>query len=177
MNLLGCPFCAKCKENKFQSAGARKTARKTHSETTPATCRTNTKTLIWAPKNDSKIRPQSLPEACRMPLAPQDATKSSKPRPKRPQERAKSAPRAPGTDFHDFPGPGGGSQFWSLRGWPGNLGGRVLEGSAPWNGVFASRLCRCSCFSGLLEKMAFPKATAKALSHLNFFMVCLDDQA
>ena len=35
MNLLGWPFCAKCKENQFQSTGARQTARKTSPETAP----------------------------------------------------------------------------------------------------------------------------------------------
>ena len=93
MNLLGCPFCAKCKENKFQSTGARKSARKTHAETAPP------RRLLFFilnidcdSPNDSKIFPKSLPEASRRPLAPQDAPKSSKPPPKRRQARAKSAP-------------------------------------------------------------------------------------
>ena len=93
MNLLGCPFCANCKENKFQSTGARQTARKTSPETAPATCRNMLqKLLILVPK----MVPKSLPEACRRPLAPQEAAKSSKPRPKigqRTQERPKSVPK------------------------------------------------------------------------------------
>ena len=94
MNWLGCPFCANCKENKFQSTGARQTARKTSPETAPATCRNMLqKSLIWVPQMVTK----SFPEACRRPLAPQEAAKSSKPRPKigqRTQERPKSGPRA-----------------------------------------------------------------------------------
>ena len=39
IRLLGCPCCGKCKENNFQSTGARKTKRKTSEKTTPATFR------------------------------------------------------------------------------------------------------------------------------------------
>ena len=132
MNLLGCPFCAKCKENKFQSTGARKTARKTRAETAPATCRNKSKKhRFWPPKwlqNPYKIAPRGLSEAAGAPRRTQDAAKSSKPRPKRPQERAKSAPRAPGCDFHDFPCPGGGPNFEA----PG--GGRATLAAGFWRG-------------------------------------------
>ena len=61
MNLLGYAFCAKCKENKFQSTGARKTERTTRRETAPATRGKMLQiTLIFEPKwfqNRAKIAP------------------------------------------------------------------------------------------------------------------------
>ena len=76
MKLLGCPFCAKCNENKYQSTGARKTARKTRAETAPATCRNKSKKLrFWPSKwlqNRCKIAPRGLSEAAGAPRRTQE---------------------------------------------------------------------------------------------------------
>ena len=92
MNLLGWPFCAKCKEHKFQSTGARTTERKTSQETAPATCgKMLQKSLILAPK----MPPKSFGNhSLRLPEG-QRTRKTRQEPPKRGQERAKSAPRAP----------------------------------------------------------------------------------
>ena len=122
MNLLGCSFCAKCKENKFQSTGTRKTTRKPRAKTAPATCQQITnKTLILPPQNGAKSPSKSLPEACRHPRRSQEQHT----RPKRPQERAKSAPRAPGSDFQgdNFPGR---RLPWARAGPPGRGRGGVV---------------------------------------------------
>ena len=66
MNLLVCPFCAKCKENKFQSTGARKTARQTRADTAPAMCFKKTKNIDFGSPNGSKILPKSLPSRKRV---------------------------------------------------------------------------------------------------------------
>ena len=110
MNLLGWPFCAKCKENKFQSTGTRKTTRKPRAKTAPATCQKITpKTLILAPK----MAPKSLQNPSRKPVGGRWRPKTHPRRSqeqhnatKKAKERAKSAPRAPGSDFQGdgFPG-------------------------------------------------------------------------
>ena len=99
MNLLGWPFCAKCKENKFQSTGTRKTTRQTRAKTAPATCQKNhPQNVNFGSQHGAKIPSKSLPEACRRPLAPQDAPKTqpraanaTKKTPRASQERSKSA--------------------------------------------------------------------------------------
>ena len=91
MNLLGWPFCAKCKENKFQSTGTRKTTRKNTCKNSPRDVSTNHQQKVhFGSQNGAQISSTSLPEACRRPLAPQDAPKSSK----RDQKDPKSGPRA-----------------------------------------------------------------------------------
>ena len=59
----------------------------------------------------------------------------------------------------------------SEKWWPGKRGVRVLEGLGRWNGVFAWKVCLFSCFPGVLEKRASPKAKAEALANLNFVKV------
>ena len=94
MNLLGCPFCTKCKENKFQSTGARKTARKTRAETAPATCRNKSKKhRFWPPKwlqHPYKIAPRGLSEAAGAPRRTQEQQTATKKAPRAIQERSKS---------------------------------------------------------------------------------------
>ena len=108
MNLLGWPFCAKCKEHKFQSTGARKLKEKQTKKQRPRRADNMLqKSSILAPKMPPKSfgnRSRRLPEGQRTRTRRQEPAK-------RGQERAKSAPRAPGSDFLEFPGPGGGPKF------------------------------------------------------------------
>ena len=101
---LGALFAPSAKRTNFRAPAHAKLQEKHVQKQPPRRVETNLKNIDFGPPNGSNILTKSLPEAYRRPLAPQDAPKSSKPRPKRPQERAKSAPRAPGSDFHDFPG-------------------------------------------------------------------------
>ena len=72
IKLLGCPCCGKCKENNFQSTGARKTKRKTSEKTTPATFR---KILPKSSQNGSKVAPTSFPAGQRETKRRQKPTK------------------------------------------------------------------------------------------------------
>ena len=91
MNLPGYAFCAKCKENNFQSTGARKTERKTSQETAPATCgKMLQKSLILAPKT----APESLQNRSREAKEAQRDAKSRPREAKSDQERPKNVPRA-----------------------------------------------------------------------------------
>ena len=102
---LGGLFAPSAKRTNFRAPAHAKLQEKHVQKQPPRRVETNLKNIDFGPPNGSNILTKSLPEAYRRPLAPQDAPKSSKPRPKRPQKRAKSAPRAPGSDFHVFPGP------------------------------------------------------------------------
>ena len=69
--------------------------KKTCAKTAPATCQQITNiTSILAPQNGAKSPSKSLPEACRRPLAPQDAPKTQPRAAKRDQKDPKSEPRA-----------------------------------------------------------------------------------
>ena len=91
IRLLGCPCCGKCKENNFQSTGARKTKRKTSERTTPATIR---RILPKSSQNGPNMVPKSLQNRSRQAReTPRDA--KSRPREaKNNQERPKSVPTA-----------------------------------------------------------------------------------
>ena len=100
--MLGCPFCAKCKENKFQSTGARNTERKTSQETGPATCGKMLQTSsILAPK----MLPKSSQNRSRKAKETQRDTKSRPRGAKSDQERPKSTPRTSKSDFKTILGP------------------------------------------------------------------------
>ena len=108
-NLLGCPCCTNCKENEFQSAGARQTAIKPSTSTAPATCRNMLqKSLFLVPKmfqNRSKNAAGRLSEAACAPRSTQEqqtATKNWTKHPRAAQERPTSAPKR-------LEGPDGGS--------------------------------------------------------------------
>ena len=92
IRLLGCPCCGKCKENNFQSTGARKTKRKTSEKTTLPTFR---EILPKSSQNGSKIAPKSLPAGQRDTKRRQKPTKRGQKQPRAPQERPKS-------DFHQI---------------------------------------------------------------------------
>ena len=108
MNLLGCPFCAKCKENNFQSTGARKTARKARAETAPATYRKKLQTSsILVPK----MAPKSFQNRSRKPVGGRWRPKTHPRAANRDQKDPKSEPRAlqerPEAIFTIFPARGG----------------------------------------------------------------------
>ena len=101
---LGGLFCAKCKENRFQSTGARTTAKTTSQETIPATCKKTSISSIFLPKvvpTSLQNHSRGLSEAAGAPRRTQKQQTATKKTPRAPQER----PKAPGSDFHDFPGP------------------------------------------------------------------------
>ena len=91
IRLLGCPCCGKCKENNFQSTGARKTKRKTSEKTIPTTFR---KIHPKSSQNGPKMAPTSLQKRSRQAReTPRDA-KSRPQEAKNNQERPKCVPRA-----------------------------------------------------------------------------------
>ena len=119
MNLLWWPFCAKCKENKFQSTGTRENYKKNTCKKRPRDVSTNHQQNVnFGSQNGAKSRSKSLPEACRRPLAPQDAPKTqpraanaTKKTPRASQERSKSA----GKRFSGRPGSRGEPPLGSGR--------------------------------------------------------------
>ena len=119
---------------------------------------------FWLPKwlqNRSNIAPRGLSEAAGAPRRTQEQQTANKKTPRASQERSKSTRKR----FSRVSRPRGGPNF-GPKGWPAKLGGRVLERSAPWNGVFAWRVCRCSCFRGSSKKWP-PLKLKQALANLN----------
>ena len=116
-DLLGCSCCAKCKENRFQSTGARRTERETSQETAPARrAKMHPKSAMLAPRTVPKS-PQNLSQK------PKQTQRDTESRPgggKSDQERPKSTPRTSKSDFKTILGP-----------FPGSGG--------PWGGVAVGR--------------------------------------
>ena len=103
-NLLGHAFCAKCKENKFQSTGARKTERNTSQKTASATCgKMLQKSMIFERKwlqNRSKIAPRGSRKA-------KETQRDAKSRPRETKNDQKAPQERPKSDFNENPTPSG----------------------------------------------------------------------
>ena len=159
MDLLGCSFCAQCKENQFQSTGARRTERETSQETAPARgANMHPKSAIFGSKNGSRITPKSFPEA-------QTGTKRHREPPKRGQKRPRASQEHPKNVqerfSHDLKALGDLRKRWSapwaaaVRAYPGGL----RPGKRGLNARFQNTLSPQAVVGGLTMAPPTPPTT------------------